>query len=125
MTIPTGPAGSGGALVMFGATGDLARRKLFPALYHLERRGRLHVPVVGVARSIWDDAAFAEHAAEAIRDFVKDPAPQVVAARCARLSLVRGEYQSADTFGLLRDDLDRLDAAVPVYYLAIPPSAFP
>jgi len=39
------------ALVLFGATGDLAKRKLFPALYHLERRGRLELPVIGVGRS--------------------------------------------------------------------------
>ena len=43
------------ALVLFGATGDLAKRKLFPALYHLERRGELNVPVIGVARSDWTD----------------------------------------------------------------------
>ena len=55
------------ALVLFGATGDLAKRKLFPALYHLERTGQLHVPVIGVARSDWTDAAFCEHAKEADR----------------------------------------------------------
>ena len=43
------------ALVLFGATGDLAKRKLFPALYHLERRGELKIPVIGVARSDWTD----------------------------------------------------------------------
>ncbi len=42
------------ALVLFGATGDLAKRKLFPALYHLERTGQLDVPVIGVARSRLD-----------------------------------------------------------------------
>ncbi|MFT4658388.1 MAG: glucose-6-phosphate 1-dehydrogenase, partial [Ilumatobacter sp.] len=43
------------ALVLFGATGDLAKRKLFPSLYHLERSGALQVPVIGVARSTWTD----------------------------------------------------------------------
>ena len=48
--------------MLFGATGDLAKRKLFPALYHLERRGELKVPVIGVARSDWTDDDFREHA---------------------------------------------------------------
>ena len=50
------------ALVLFGATGDLAKRKLFPALYHLERHGKLDIPVIGVARSDWTDEAFRENA---------------------------------------------------------------
>ena len=48
------------ALVLFGATGDLAKRKLFPALYQLEKSGALHVPVIGVARSDWTDDDFRE-----------------------------------------------------------------
>ena len=51
------------ALVLFGATGDLAVRKLFPALYRLERSGVLKVPVIGVARSDWTDDGFRQHAA--------------------------------------------------------------
>ena len=54
------------ALVLFGATGDLAKRKLFPALYQLECRGELNVPVIGVARSDWTDDSFREHAREAV-----------------------------------------------------------
>ena len=54
------------ALVLFGATGDLAKRKLFPALYHLVRRGELTVPVIGVARSDWTDDDFREHARESV-----------------------------------------------------------
>ncbi len=60
------------ALVVFGATGDLAKRKLFPALYHLERRGQLKVPVIGVARSDWTDDDFKAHAEESIREHVED-----------------------------------------------------
>jgi hypothetical protein len=54
------------ALVLFGATGDLAKRKLFPALYHLEQDGALDIPVIGVARSNWTDESFRVHAREAI-----------------------------------------------------------
>ena len=50
------------ALVLFGATGDLARKKLFSALYQLEAQSRLEVPVIGVALSDWDDAQFRDHA---------------------------------------------------------------
>ena len=50
------------ALVLFGATGDLAKRKLFPALYSMEAHGALDVPVIGVARSDWTDEAFRDHA---------------------------------------------------------------
>ncbi len=53
-------------LVLFGATGDLSKRKLFPSLYNLERNGRLHVPVIGVARSSWSDAGFRQHAHDSI-----------------------------------------------------------
>jgi glucose-6-phosphate 1-dehydrogenase len=49
-------------LVLFGATGDLAKKKLFPALYLLARAGRLAMPVVGVAKSDWDDDSIREHA---------------------------------------------------------------
>ena len=54
------------ALVLFGATGDLAKRKLFPALYHMEERHELDMPVIGVARSDWTDEDFRSHAIAAI-----------------------------------------------------------
>ena len=53
-------------LVLFGATGDLSKKKLFPSLYNMERRGRLKVPVIGVARSSWSDEGFRQHAHDAI-----------------------------------------------------------
>ncbi len=55
-----------GALVLFGATGDLARKKLFPALYHLAAAKQLGVPVVGVAVSDWADARLRAYATEAV-----------------------------------------------------------
>ena len=54
------------ALVLFGATGDLAKRKLFPALYDLERHGMPDIPVIGVARSDWTDETFRKNARESI-----------------------------------------------------------
>src|SRR5680860_199597 len=56
------PMSRADALVLFGATGDLARKKLFSALYGIEARNRLEVPVIGVALSDWSDERFREHA---------------------------------------------------------------
>ncbi len=56
----------GDALVLFGATGDLARKKLFPALYHLAAAGNLDLPVIGVASSDWGDAELRDYATDAV-----------------------------------------------------------
>ena len=60
------------ALVLFGATGDLAKRKLFPALYHMEDRGELNLPIIGVARSDWTDDIFRKEATSAIEAAVSE-----------------------------------------------------
>jgi glucose-6-phosphate 1-dehydrogenase len=113
------------ALVLFGATGDLARKKLFPALYHLTRQGRLDLPLVGVARSRWTDTEFADHARDAIRKAVDEPDPAVLRSLCDRLVLVRGDYADPAIFASLSARLDELGVRHPTCYLAIPPSAFP
>jgi glucose-6-phosphate 1-dehydrogenase len=113
------------ALVLFGATGDLSKRKLFPALYHLERRGRLNIPVIGVARSDWTDEAFKQHAHDSIIGADKDAAAATIDALCGRLDLIQGDYASLDTWNELSDTLDRHRSKNAVFYMAIPPSAFP
>ncbi len=113
------------ALVLFGATGDLARRKLFPALYHLEHRGRLQVPVIGVARSDWSDDAFCQNAHDSILQHVPHAEASVVEPLMRRLDLVQGDYADPATWEELRDVLDRHGSCQAVYYLAIPPSMFP
>jgi glucose-6-phosphate 1-dehydrogenase len=112
------------ALVLFGATGDLSKRKLFPAIYNLARHGRLAAPIIGVARDSWTDEAFRQHARDAITTFVTDPDPLVVDQACRTLDLVTGDYASMDTFRSLRDTLDKLGSTNAVFYLAIPPAAF-
>jgi glucose-6-phosphate 1-dehydrogenase len=57
------------ALVLFGASGDLAHKKIFPAVYALHRRGLLDMPVVGVATSDWNDEQLRQHAASGIQEF--------------------------------------------------------
>ncbi|HEY1280565.1 MAG TPA: glucose-6-phosphate dehydrogenase [Acidimicrobiales bacterium] len=113
------------ALVLFGATGDLAKRKLFPALYHLERHGGLDVPVVGVARSDWDDDRFREHARNAIEKAYDEPNPDVLDGLLRRMRLVGGDYSSLETFSMLARLLDEVNSTCAVFYLAIPPAAFP
>ncbi|MDH4016409.1 MAG: hypothetical protein OEV20_03625, partial [Actinomycetota bacterium] len=82
------PSEQADALVLFGATGDLARKKLFSALYDMTAEGRLEIPVIGIARSSWSDDEFRAHAREAIAATVTAPDPAVVDALIARLSLV-------------------------------------
>jgi glucose-6-phosphate 1-dehydrogenase len=115
----------GDALVLFGATGDLARKKLFPALYHLAAARRLGVPVVGVAFSGWDDAqlrGYATEAAGAAGGQVNHPALQELA---GSLAMVDGDYRDPATFAALARRLAKVGAARPVFYLAVPPGLFP
>ena len=113
------------ALVLFGATGDLAKRKLFPSLYHLVRHGRLGIPVVGVARSDWTDEDFQANASKAIHENVPDADEVVVDQLVRGLDLVCGDYSAADTWAELKRTLDRLGSKNAVFYLAIPPNLFP
>ena len=112
------------ALVLFGATGDLSKRKLFPAIYNLVKHGRLGVPLLGVARDTWTDETFAAHARESMQTFVPDADPVVIEQAVRGLDLITGDYSNMDTFRTLRDTLDRLGSRNAVFYLAIPPSAF-
>lgn len=115
----------GDALVLFGATGDLARKKLIPALYRLEEAGRLNLAVVGVALAEWDDERFRRHAREAVAASVPDADPGVLDRLSARLSLIAGDYAESSTFQSLEARLRVIGVSRPVFYLAIPPSMFP
>jgi glucose-6-phosphate 1-dehydrogenase len=119
----TAPGAPGDALVLFGATGDLARKKLFPALYQLAARDALRVPVVGVALSDWDDTDLRAYARDAIDATVPDRSETVVDQLIARLTLVPGDYAEDTTFERLAERLG--GARRPVHYLAIPPALFP
>jgi glucose-6-phosphate 1-dehydrogenase len=113
------------ALVLFGATGDLAQRKLFPSLYRLERSGALHVPVIGVARSGWDSADFRAHARESIEKHVPEADPAIIDSLCARMELIQGDYSDEATWNGLRSALDNHNSLNAVFYMAIPPTMFP
>ncbi len=109
------------ALVFFGATGDLAYKKIFPALQAMIRRGHLDVPVIGVAKAGWNLDQFRARA----RDSLEKHGGLDEAAFAKLLSLLRyvdGDYADAATFAALRGELK--DAQRPAHYLAIPPSLF-
>jgi glucose-6-phosphate 1-dehydrogenase len=109
------------ALVFFGATGDLARKKIFPALYALARRNRLDMPVIGVARSHWTLDQFRAHARECIEQH--GPVDDAIFGRlAARLKYVEGDYTHPDTFTAMKAALAA--ARRPLHYLAIPPEMF-
>ena len=110
------------ALVFFGATGDLAHKKIFPALQSLIKRGSLTVPVIGVAKSGWNLDQFRDRARDSL---VKNGGGVDEAAFAQLLRLLQyidGDYQDPATFQKLHDALGR--AASPAHYLAIPPSLF-
>ena len=112
----------GDALVLFGASGDLSRKKLFPALYALEAAERLDVPVIGVARSAWDDDRFRVQARESIDEMVADAESSVVERLLARVCFVSGDYRELELFDRLAVALG--GAVRPVAYLAVPPFLF-
>jgi glucose-6-phosphate 1-dehydrogenase len=110
------------ALVFFGITGDLAYKKIFPALHSMARRGHLRVPVVGVANSDWNLEKLQERARDSISRH-GGLNPEAFAQLSKQLSYLRGDYRDASTYERLRKLLK--DSALPAYYLAIPPSLFP
>jgi glucose-6-phosphate 1-dehydrogenase len=125
MTIPLPHQPRADALVLFGSTGDLAKKKLFPALYALERRGHLDLPVIGVARSDWTDQAFCEHARESIEAAYDRVDDEVIEPLLDRLDLIQGDYGSPATWNELCETLDRHGSKHAVFYMAIPPAMFP
>jgi glucose-6-phosphate 1-dehydrogenase len=111
------------ALVLFGATGDLCYRKIFPALYQLTRRELLRVPVIGVARAGWNLEQLASRVRESVRSFVSSPEEQPLEQLISLLRYHDGDYRERQTFVALREALG--DSQRPLHYLAIPPSIFP
>jgi glucose-6-phosphate 1-dehydrogenase len=109
------------ALAFFGATGDLAYKQIFPALYQLVRRGGLDIPIVGVALEDWTVDQLRDRARASIAEHLTID-EDVFAKLAALLHYVSGDYADAATFARLRTTLGA--AKAPVHYLAIPPSLF-
>jgi glucose-6-phosphate 1-dehydrogenase len=111
------------ALVFFGITGDLAYKKIFPALQGLVRRGRLNVPVIGVARSQLSDQDLIERARASVTEHGGGVDPIAFPKLASLFRHVWGDYEDPATFTRLHETLG--NAEHPLLYLAIPPSVFP
>jgi len=116
--------GASDALVFFGASGDLARQQIFPALYAMTKRGVLNVPVIGVAHSNWTVADLRKRARDSIKRVtggIDDR--RALDALLSRLRYVDGDYADRDTFTRLKSELGA--ARHPAHYLAIPLTTSP
>jgi glucose-6-phosphate 1-dehydrogenase len=111
------------AIVLFGATGDLCYRKIFPALYQLTRRNLLAVPVIGVARQGWNLDQLQARVRDSLKNFEPGAEEAVITRLLGLLRYVDGDYNDRATFEALVKTLGK--AQRPLHYLAIPPSMFP
>ena len=109
-------------LVLFGATGDLAKKKLFPALYDLEELGQLDMPVIGVASSKWTQEVFRNNVEAAIRARKADADEDVLSKVRDEVQLIVGDYNNPQTFVELAEAIKGYK--LPVIYLAIAPEFF-
>src|SRR5690349_2882049 len=110
------------AFVFFGATGDLAYKKIFPSLYNLVRRGTLTIPVIGIAKSGWSLNELRERARSSVLAQGKGLDDAVFTKFIQQLNYIDGDYRDSETFAKLRQLLG--SARSPTHYLAIPPSSF-
>ena len=120
-------------LVMFGVTGDLARKKLLPAIYDLANRGLLPpgFSLVGFARREWADEDFARETHEAVRQYARTPFREEVWAQLSEgVRFVTGDFSDPAAFDRLAETVAKLDAergtgGNRAFYLSVPPSQFP
>jgi glucose-6-phosphate 1-dehydrogenase len=110
------------ALVVFGATGDLAHKMIFPALYAMAKRGKLKVPVIGVAFPNWSLDRLRARVTDSIKRSGGLDNKRALHHLLSQLSYVSGDYNEAGTFVAIRNALG--SARRPAHYLAIPPSLF-
>ena len=110
------------ALVFFGATGDLAYKKIFPSLQAMIKRGHLDVPVIGVAKAGWNIDQLRARARDSIEKHGGGVESAAFDKLCGLLRYVDGDYKDAATFQAIRKELD--SAERPAHYLAIPPALF-
>jgi glucose-6-phosphate 1-dehydrogenase len=111
------------ALVIFGVTGDLAHKMIFPALYAMAKRSALNVPVIGVAFPDWSLANLHDRVRDSLEQAGGIDQPRALDQLLSRLSYVSGDYNDRATFAKIKEAID--GAHRPAHYLAIPPSLFP
>jgi glucose-6-phosphate 1-dehydrogenase len=113
------------ALVVFGATGDLAYKKIFPALHAMAKRGKLDFPVIGVGRSNWSREQLVARAEASVVEYGGGVDRSAFDQLATRLEYIDGDYNDPAMFGQLHALFERDHAQRPAFYLAIPPSVFP
>ena len=123
-TLPSMTSQRSDAIVLFGASGDLAKKMTFISLYRLAVRGLLDIPIIGVALSDWDDEKLRVHARQSIENTGCEIDEAVWKAMAARMRFVQGDYADRKTYALLKEMLRSLHVATPLFYLEIPPSLF-
>ncbi|RWI90898.1 glucose-6-phosphate dehydrogenase [Mesorhizobium sp.] len=109
-------------LVLFGATGDLAHKKIFPALYHMVAKGTLSEPVIGVAFDPWDLGKLVDRARDGVFNALGGVDDKVFAKLASLLRYVSGDYRDPATFEKLKAALG--SAQRPLHYMAVPPTMF-
>lgn len=114
------------AIVLFGATGDLAYKKLFPALARMSERGQIDgMPIVGVASRDWNDDQLRTRARASLADDGEEYDPAAVERLIAAIGYVSGDYKDQKTYSRLSERLAAAgDVHHPLFYLSIPPSLF-
>src|ERR1700754_2135435 len=112
---------SSDAFVFFGATGDLAYKKIFPALQALVQRGNLNIPIIGVAREEWSLDQLRTRALASLEHFGSVDS-DAFAKLSSLLQYIHGDYHDVATYGRLKQALDQ--SARPLHYLAVPPGIF-
>jgi glucose-6-phosphate 1-dehydrogenase len=110
------------ALVIFGATGDLAKLETFPALVGLVRRGVLDVPVIGVGKSNWELPQFRDYATASLRNNNIDPADPAAVKMLAALDYIDGDLTDAATYRAIADKVGSGKRIL--FYLEVPPPLF-
>ena len=108
--------------MVFGATGDLAYKKIYPALYALAKRGLLDMPVIGVSGSDWSDEQLRQRASDSIAASGAADDKAALKRMLSQLHYVSGDYNKPETFDKLKTALAGSER--PAHYLAIPPSLF-
>ena len=111
------------AFVFFGATGDLAHKKIFPALQNMVKQGSLNVPVIGVAKSGWNLDQLRDRARDGCTKFGGGVDEAAFAKLCELMQYIDGDYGDDKTYAQLRAKLGNAES--PAHYLAIPPTMFP
>ncbi len=116
------------ALVIFGVTGDLTRRKLAPALYELIRSGRIEAPlhIIGFARRQWDNAALRDHLKESITEFARNRPvdPSVLEKFLSQIYFIQSSFSDPQGYRQLQNLLDAINVHNVLLYLSTPPDAY-